>query len=85
MQWFRPNGGHPAERREAPAAATEVCFAVSGICPAHVGVISPMYVYAPRQSTAIPQHQVYPTKSWFHFKWICVENHINLLSDPCCT
>ena len=83
MLWLRLSVSHPIRRRVAPAAATEAHLAVVIACPAHVGVIFPMYGYALGHITAILQHQVYPIKSWFHFAQSCEEIYTNLLLDPC--
>ena len=78
------NVSHPVRRRVAVAAATEVCLAVAVVCPACVGVISPMYGYALVQSAANLQYQVQPIKSWFHFEQSPLGNHTSQQSDPSC-
>ena len=86
MLWLRANASHPARRRVAPAAATEVCLVVSSARPTHVGVILfTTYQYVPMQSAVILQHQAHPIKHWFHFTQSCKEDHTNQLFGPCCT
>ena len=46
MLWFGLSASHPTKRHVAPAAAIEVCLAVSGACPACVGDIFPIYATA---------------------------------------
>ena len=82
IPWLRLNVSHPVRRRIAVAAATEVRLAVAVSCPAHVGVVFPMYGYAPVQSAANLQYQVQPIKSWSHFVQSSLENHISWQSDP---
>ena len=84
IPWLRLSVSHPVRRCVAVAAATEVCLAVAVACPAHVGVILPMYGYALMQSAAHLQYQVHPIESWFHFALSSLGNHTNQQSDPCC-
>ena len=67
MLWLKLSASHPVKRREAPAAATEVCLVVIAACAARVGVVFPMYGYDLMQSAAILQHQAHLIKSWFRF------------------
>ena len=85
IPWLRLNVSHPIRRCVAVTTATEVRLAIAVACPAHVGVVFPMYGYALEQSAANLQYQVHPIKSWFHFAQSSLGNHINQQSDPCCT